>query len=182
MEILEAFDLTGTLRGAAELVGCDHKTVAHWVAARDEAGGGLPVAVRPRPRVDAFAEKIEEWVDRSRGTHPRGRRASAAAGDGLSGLRAHDAAGGRGGQAPAGGPEHGRRFRPWTAEPGLWMQWDYGDGPKVAGRSTVLFCAWLAVVAGSASCSPLCGSDDAVAWSWRSIGRCGRSAARRPTR
>jgi hypothetical protein len=32
-----------------------------------KAGGGLPVAVRPRPRVDAFAEKIEEWVDRSRG-------------------------------------------------------------------------------------------------------------------
>ena len=28
MEILEAFDLVGTLRGAAELVGCDHKTVA----------------------------------------------------------------------------------------------------------------------------------------------------------
>jgi hypothetical protein len=24
------------------------------------------------------------------------------------------------------------------------MQWDYGDGPKVAGRGTVLFCAWLA--------------------------------------
>src|SRR5437763_7008744 len=67
MEILEAFDLTGTLRGAAELAGCDHKTVAHWVAARDAAGGGLPVAVRPRPRVDALAVKIEEWVDRSRG-------------------------------------------------------------------------------------------------------------------
>jgi hypothetical protein len=28
MEILEAFDLTGTLRGAAQLAGCDHKTVA----------------------------------------------------------------------------------------------------------------------------------------------------------
>src|SRR3954451_14205366 len=67
MEILEAFDLTGTLRGAAELAGCDHRTVAPWVRARDDAGGGLPVAVRPRPRVDAFAEKIEEWVDRSRG-------------------------------------------------------------------------------------------------------------------
>jgi hypothetical protein len=40
--------------------------------------------------------------------------------------------------------EHGRRTRPWVVEPGLWMQWDYGDGPKVAGRSTVLFCAWLA--------------------------------------
>src|SRR3954449_9614270 len=67
MEILEAFDVTGTLRGAAELEGCDHKTVAHWVRAREEAGGGLPVAVRPRPRVDAFAVKIDEWVDRSRG-------------------------------------------------------------------------------------------------------------------
>src|ERR671931_515541 len=67
MEILEAFDLTGTLRGAAELVGCDHKTVGHWVRVREEAGGGLPVSVRARPRVDAFAEKIEEWVERSRG-------------------------------------------------------------------------------------------------------------------
>jgi len=64
---LEAFDLTGTLRGAAELAGCDHKTVAHWVRARDEADGGLPLAVRRRPRVDAFAVKLEEWVDRSRG-------------------------------------------------------------------------------------------------------------------
>src|SRR4051794_40678671 len=40
--------------------------------------------------------------------------------------------------------EHGRRTCPWVVEPGLWMQWDYGDGPTVAGRSTVLFCAWLA--------------------------------------
>jgi hypothetical protein len=51
MEILEAFDLTGTLRDAAELAGCDHKTVAHWVRARDEAGGGLPLPSRPRPQV-----------------------------------------------------------------------------------------------------------------------------------
>jgi hypothetical protein len=34
-EILEAFDLAGSLRGAAELAGCDHKTVAHWVRGRD---------------------------------------------------------------------------------------------------------------------------------------------------
>src|SRR5215210_4068198 len=66
MEILEAFDLTGTLRGAAELAGCDHKTVAHWVRAREQAGGGLPVAVRRRPMVDPFTGKIAEWVDRSR--------------------------------------------------------------------------------------------------------------------
>ena len=56
MEFLEAYDLTGTLRGAAALTGCDHKTVARLVRARDEAGGGLPVSVRPRPAVDAFAE------------------------------------------------------------------------------------------------------------------------------
>jgi len=37
------------------------------VRAGDEAGGGLPVSVRPRPLVDAFAVKIDEWVDRSRG-------------------------------------------------------------------------------------------------------------------
>src|SRR5919198_1861391 len=67
MEVLEAFDATGSLRAAAELVGCDHKTVGHWVCAREEAGGGLPQPARPRPRVDAFAGKIEEWVERSRG-------------------------------------------------------------------------------------------------------------------
>jgi transposase len=26
----------------------------------------------------------------------------------------------------------------------LWLQWDYGDGPEVAGTRAVLFCAWLA--------------------------------------
>ena len=67
MEILEAFDLAGSLRGAAELAGCDHKTVAHWVRARDAAGGGLPVAARRRPMVDGFAEKIDELVERSKG-------------------------------------------------------------------------------------------------------------------
>lgn len=143
MEILEAFDLTGTLRGAAELAGCDHKTVAHWVRAREEAGGGLPLSVRPRPRVDEFAEKIEEWVDRSRGriradvAHQR-LLAMGYLGSERTTRRAVAAAKRRW------RVEHGRRTRPWVTEPGLWMQWDYGDGPKVAGRSTVLFCAWLA--------------------------------------
>jgi transposase len=143
MEILEAFDLTGTLRGAAELAGCDHKTVAHWVRARDEAGGGVPVAVRPRPRVDAFAQKIDEWVDRSRGKvradvcHQR-LVAMGYLGSERTTRRAVAAAKRRW------RAEHGRRTRPWVTEPGLWMQWDYGAGPKVAGRSTVLFCAWLA--------------------------------------
>lgn len=67
MEILEAFDLVGTLRGAAELAGCDHKTVAHYVELRDRAGGGLPSPRRARPLVDSYADKIGEWVERSRG-------------------------------------------------------------------------------------------------------------------
>src|SRR3954454_17253535 len=59
MEILEAFDLVGTYRGAAALVGCDHKTVARLVELRDRAGGGALVpSPRARPAVDPFAEKI----------------------------------------------------------------------------------------------------------------------------
>jgi transposase len=143
MEILEAFDLTGSLRGAAELVGCDHKTVAHWVAAREEAGGGLPVAVRSRPAVDPFAVKIEEWVERSRGKIRADRAHEKLVAMGYLGsertTRRAVAAAKRAWRS-----EHGRRTRPWTVEPGLWMQWDYGDGPSVAGRATVLFCAWLA--------------------------------------
>jgi transposase len=143
MEILEAFDLTGSLRAAAALAGCDHKTVAHWVAAREEAGGGLPVAVRPRPVLDPFAEKIEEWVDRSRGKVRADKAHEKLVAMGYMGsertTRRAVAEAKRRWRV-----EHGRRTRPWVAEPGLWMQWDYGDGPEVGGRATVLFCAWLA--------------------------------------
>ena len=38
MEILEAYNLTGSFRQAAVLVGCDHKRVAHWVAVREGDG------------------------------------------------------------------------------------------------------------------------------------------------
>jgi len=34
MNILEAYDLTGSLRDAAELAGCSHHTVARYVAGR----------------------------------------------------------------------------------------------------------------------------------------------------
>jgi transposase len=143
MEILEAFDLTGSLRAAAELVGCDHKTVAHWVRAREEAGGGLPVAVRPRPVVGPFAAKVEELVERSRGKIRADKAHEKLVAMGYLGSerttrRAVAEAKRRFRQ------QHGRKTRPWVPEPGLWMQWDYGDGPDVAGRATVLFCAWLA--------------------------------------
>jgi hypothetical protein len=143
MEILEAYDLTGTLRGAAALAGCDHKTVGRLVAARDAAGGGLLVLGRSRPLVDPFAEKIDELVDRShakiradkvhgvlvamgyQGSYRTTRRAVAEA-------------------KRCWRQKHGRRTRPWIPQPGLWLQWDYGDGPEVAGVRAVLFCAWLA--------------------------------------
>jgi transposase len=31
-----------------------------------------------------------------------------------------------------------------VAEPGLWIQWDWGEGARVDGRRTNLWCAWLA--------------------------------------
>ncbi len=143
MEILEAYDLAGSLRGAAALAGCDHKTVARLVAAREAAGGGLPGRVRRRPLVDLFAEKIDELVDRS---HARIRADKAHAvlvamgyqGSYRTTRRAVAEAKRRWRQ------RHGRRTRPWIPQPGLWMQWDYGEGPVVCGVRAVLFCAWLA--------------------------------------
>lgn len=144
MEILEAFDLTGSLRAAAELVGCSHHTVEQYVARRD--AGRLPGgdgAVEREKLIDPFLAKLEEWVERSHGKirgdvafcklQPLGftgsdrtvRRALAA-------VKLNYRAGRR------------RVYRPWIPEPGMWAQWDWGHGPKVAGRQAQLWCAWLA--------------------------------------
>ena len=66
MNILEAFDLTKSAHSAALLVGCDPKTVRQWVARRDL---GLPVGGSGRRErlIDPFLDKVEEWVDRSKG-------------------------------------------------------------------------------------------------------------------
>ena len=66
MEILEAFDLLQCAHAAAELAGCDPKTVRRIVAMRD-AGGDLSTTARRPTVVDPFLEKVEEWVDRSKG-------------------------------------------------------------------------------------------------------------------
>jgi transposase len=144
MEILEAYDLTGSCRQAAVLVGCDHKTVAHWVAVREATGGAPPARARHRrPVADPFQEKIEELVARSRGRIGADQAHSKLVAMGYEGSerttrRAVAEAKRRWRQ------KHGRRTRPWIPEPGLWLQWDYGEGPVVAGARTVLFCAWLA--------------------------------------
>ncbi len=66
MEIFEAFDLTGTAWSAAQLTGCDAKTVARYVTVREAGGDPLARAARPR-LIDEFMPKIEEMVDRSKG-------------------------------------------------------------------------------------------------------------------
>ncbi len=142
MEILAAYDLTGSLRATAELTGCSHHTVARHVAARD---AGRPIAEPAfRGRVtDPFLPKIEEWVEKSRGkiradkAHEK-LRALGYEGSERSTRRAvaQVRAAFRLGQV--------RVHRPWITEPGMWLQYDFGDGPLIDGKKTVLFVAWLA--------------------------------------
>jgi hypothetical protein len=142
MEILEAYDLTGGFRAAAELAGCDHKTVAQYVALRD-AGQTPQDRLQRAMAIDPFLDKVEEWVDRSNGqvradvVHEK-LVAMGFTGSDRSTRRAVAAA------KKAWQTGHRRVFRPWIPEPGLWMQFDWGDGPRIAGRRSLLFCGWLA--------------------------------------
>ncbi len=147
MDILEAYDATGVAHSAASLCDADPKTVRRYARARDLGKPVTEAAARPK-LIDPFLEKIEEWVDRSKGKV----RADKAhewlvpmgfAGNERTTRRAVAAAKAR---YQAG---HCRTYRPWITEPGLWLQWDWGYGPQVPGpdgqpRGTLLFCAWLA--------------------------------------
>lgn len=144
MEILEAFALTNSYRAAGELAGCSHHTVEHWVTMRDR--GLLPDGVKPpeRPKlIDGFMPKIEEWVERS-----NGRVRGDVVFDKLVGLgfEGSDRTVRRALATVKLNWKAGRRrvYRPWVVEPGMWAQWDWGHGPKISGRQTYLFCAWLA--------------------------------------
>jgi transposase len=142
VEILEAYDLTGSYRAAAELAGCDHHTVARYVQLRESGQSPEARVHRARP-IDEYMGKIEELVARSGGrvradvVHRRitamgfggGERTTRRA---VAEVKARFAAGQR------------RVFRPWIPEPGLWLQFDWGEGPRVGGRRTSLWCAWLA--------------------------------------
>ncbi|BAH48431.1 putative transposase [Rhodococcus opacus B4] len=50
MEILEAYDTTGTAHSAASLAGVDPKTVRHYVTVRRRHAGDRPVAATPHHR------------------------------------------------------------------------------------------------------------------------------------
>jgi transposase len=141
MEILEAYDLTGSYRAAAQLAGCDHHTVRRYVEQRD--AGRSPERAQSARLMDAFAEKIEDWVERSRGgigadvVHDK-LVAMGYAGSERTTRRAVAAA------KRAWKVGNRRVFRPWIPEPGLWLQFDWGEGPRIRGRRTHLWCAWLA--------------------------------------
>ncbi|MFN8079391.1 MAG: IS21 family transposase [Kineosporiaceae bacterium] len=142
MEILDAYDLTGSLRDAGELAGCSHHTVKHYVERRAAAGELERVAVRPQ-LIDAYLAKVEEWVERSKGKVRADVAHEKLAALGYLGSErttrravARVKAAYRAGRV--------RVHRPWVTEPGMWLQYDYGDGPVVEGVKTVLFVAWLA--------------------------------------
>ncbi|MFD5089198.1 IS21 family transposase [Amycolatopsis thailandensis] len=141
MEILEAFDLTRCAHSAAQLVGVDEKTVARYVAIRDAGGdpAGRPVN---RPKIDPFVEKIEELVEASEGKVRSDVVHERLVAMGFTGVdRTTRRAVARAKQAWKAG--HRRKYRPWIPDPGMWCQFDWGEGPKVGGRRTQLFCAWL---------------------------------------
>ena len=143
MDVLEAYDLTKSLRAASQLTGVDHHTVARYVAAR-AAGRSYEEMAQERPKAsDGFADKVAEWVDRSNGkiradiVHER-LVAMGYAGSERTTRRVVAAL-----KASYRHANH-RIYRPWIPEPGLWLQYDFGDGPVVDGVHVVLFCAWLA--------------------------------------
>jgi transposase len=142
MEILETFDLTGSLRATAKLCGVDHHTVKRYVEAR--AQGLDPTTTFARPELtDPYLTKIAEWLERSHGqvradvVH---RKLVAMGFEGSERTTRRVVARMKEEYVHA----HHRVYKPWVTEPGLWLQFDYGDGPSVAGRHTILFCAWLA--------------------------------------
>jgi hypothetical protein len=142
MEILEAFDLTGCAHSAAQLAGTDRKTVARYVALR-EAGADPAGRERRSRSIDVFAGKVEELVDRSGGKIRADvvHRKLAAMGYGGSERSTRRAVAEAKAAWQAG---HRRTYRPWIPEPGMWLQWDWGEGPRIGGRRTQLFCCWLA--------------------------------------
>lgn len=142
-EILEAFDLTESYRAAAELTGCDHHTVKHHVDRRD---AGLPPghAGFDRPKkTDDYDALIAQWVDKSKGkirADVAHRKLTAMGYDGSERTTRRAVAAAK----KAWEADNRRTYMPWIPEPGSWLQYDFGDGPLVAGRRTWLFCAWLA--------------------------------------
>jgi hypothetical protein len=132
MEILEAFDLVESLRDAGELAGCSHNTVARYVELR-EAGKLSAEPARRVQLIDPYLDKLEEWMEASKGKLRADRAHKKLEALGFSGSprttrRAVASARRNWGNG------NRRLYRPWIPEPGMWFQWDFGDGPEIEGR------------------------------------------------
>ncbi len=123
VEILEAFDLTGSYRAAAELAGCSHHTVARYV--RFRASGRVLTERATRDRlIDGCLAKVEEWVERSHGKVRADVVHEKLVAQGYAGSeRTTRRAVARAKRAYAAG--HRRVYRPWIPEPGMWLQFDW---------------------------------------------------------
>ncbi len=113
--------------------------VQHW---QQVLGGPCPRERRPR-MIDEFLPKIEQWVYDTQGTIRADKAHEKLVAMGFTGSPRSSR------RAVAGIKQRyrlgqARVHRPWVTEPGLWLQYDFGDGPVIDGRPTVLFCAWLA--------------------------------------
>ena len=142
MEILNAYDLTGSCRAAADLCGCSHHTVKKAVEDRD-AGyrrrlgrpGWLTIGATfwrvgsPIRREKSAATKPMNEL-RSLGYTGTDRTTRRALAEIKSQWRLGNT----------------RVHRPWITEPGLWLQYDFADGPVVAGRKIVLVGGVVGVV------------------------------------
>src|SRR5665811_1429313 len=98
--------------------------------------GARPRTCRPR-LIDEYLPKVEEWVETSKGKiradiahdklmamgFPGSERSSRRA---VAEIKKQYRLG------------NARVHRPWVTEPGLWLQYDFGDGPVIDGRKTVL--------------------------------------------
>jgi hypothetical protein len=137
MEIPEAFDRTRCAHSAAHLAGVDEKTVTRYVTLRDSGHDPFQRSRRAR-LIDPFLDKIEEMVEDSQARV----RAQRLVTMGFSGTdRSTRRAVAESKAAFKAG--HRRKYRPWVPEPGMWLQFVWGEGPRVGGRRTQLFCAWL---------------------------------------
>jgi transposase len=142
MEVLEAYDLTKSFRAAAQLTGVDHHTVARAVAAR-AVGEELDEPALRSPVAEAFVDKITEWIERSGGkvradvVHEKLRAMGYTASERTTRRVVARL------KETYRSANH-RIYKPWVTEPGMWLQYDFGTGPVIAGVQVVLFCAWLA--------------------------------------
>ncbi len=95
------------------------------------------------PLIDEFLPKIAEWIDRSKGKLRADRAHEKLLALGYSGSE-------RTTRRAVAAVKRDYRLgrvrvhRPWVTEPGMWLQYDFGDGPVIDGVKTTLFIAWLA--------------------------------------